>query len=137
MTNLKKAIFPIFSLIIAALLWNSCNESPYKQGKIYYSMYCANCHMENGSGLKGIIPPLAQVDYLSKYRSELPCIIRKGQKGLIVVNGIEYNQQAMLPIAKLTEFEITNILNYVGTAWGNTEKLFTVEEVRDGLNKCQ
>jgi hypothetical protein len=93
--------------------------------------------MENGEGLKGIIPPLAQVDYLSKYRSELPCIIRKGQKGLIVVNGIEYNQQAMLPIPKLTEFEITNILNYVGTSWGNTEKLFTVEEVRDGLNKCQ
>lgn len=92
--------------------------------------------MENGEGLKGLIPPLANVDYLANFRSKLPCIIRKGQKGKIVVNGVEYGQQEMLPIAKLTDFEITNILNYIGTAWGNTEKLWTVNEVRQGLEQC-
>jgi mono/diheme cytochrome c family protein len=131
---LKKSLFPI--LLISGFYWSSCDDNPYKQGKIYYSMYCANCHMDSGEGLKGIIPPLGKIDYLLKNRQNLPCVIRKGLKGNVTVNGINYNQQEMLPIAKLTDFEITNILNYIGTAWGNNEKLFTVEEVRDGLNKC-
>ena len=100
-------------------------------------MYCSNCHMENGEGLKGLIPPLAKADYLTNFRADLPCIIRKGQKGKIVVNGVEYGQQEMLPIAKLTDFEITNILNYIGTTWGNTEKIWTVDEVLQGLEQCQ
>lgn len=114
-----------------------CNDSPYKQGKMYYDSYCGNCHMDNGEGLKGIIPPLSKVDILSKNRQDLPCMIRRGVKGDITVNGVVYNQQEMPPLPQLTEFEITNILNYIGTSWGNTEKLFTVEEVREGLNKCQ
>lgn len=119
------------------LLSVSCDDNPYKQGKIYYEMYCSNCHMEDGKGLKGLIPPVAQADYLGLYRTNLPCIIRKGQKGKIIVNGSEYGEQEMLPIAKLTDFEITNILNYVGTSWGNKEKIWTVDEVRQSLKACE
>lgn len=93
--------------------------------------------MENGEGLRGLIPPLANADYLAKNRDAIPCIIRKGMKGKMVVNDIEYGQQEMLPIPQLTEFEITNILNYISTSWGNKERLWTADEVRLGLDKCQ
>ena len=92
--------------------------------------------MENGEGLRGLIPPLAKADYLSKSRGDIPCSIRKGLKGKIIVNGVEYGQQEMLAISKLSEFEIANILNYIGTSWGNNEKLWTADEVRAGLDKC-
>ena len=118
-------------------LYISCDKNPYQQGKIYYGLYCANCHMDNGEGLKGLIPPLAQADYLTTHRSDLSCIIRKGLKGPVLVNNIGYGQQEMPGVKKLTDFEITNILNYIGTAWGNTEKLWTVDEVREGLKKCE
>lgn len=92
--------------------------------------------MENGEGLKGLIPPLVKADYLAAHRNDIPCVIHNGMKGRVVVNGIEYGQQEMLPIKKLSDFEITNIMNYVSTSWGNAEKLWTLEEVRAGLKNC-
>jgi mono/diheme cytochrome c family protein len=131
---LKKSLFFIgFSMLLLAI---SCNDNPYKQGKIYYESYCSNCHGDNGEGLRGLIPPLAKSDYLNTHRADLPCTIHKGQKGAILVNGVGFGQQEMPAISKLTDFEITNILNYISTSWGNAEKLWTVEEVREGLKHC-
>jgi mono/diheme cytochrome c family protein len=132
---LKKLI--LFVFLFSTFLPIGCDDNPFKQGKRYYDGFCGNCHGENGEGLRGLIPPLAKSDYLSKNRESLACIIRVGQKGAILVNGVGYGQQEMPAIAKLTDFEITNILNYVGTSWGNTEKLWTVEEIREGLKNCQ
>ena len=132
---MKKIILFIPFFILLSNI--GCDDNVYKQGKRYYDGFCGNCHGENGEGLRGLIPPLAKSDYLSKNRGDLSCIIRRGQKGAIMVNGVGYGQQEMPAIAKLTDFEITNILNYVGTSWGNAEKLWTVEEVREGLKQCQ
>jgi mono/diheme cytochrome c family protein len=132
-----------FLFLTAALALSNCNSdtNTYKQGKILYGRYCANCHMEDGSGLKGLIPPLAKSDYLSAHRAELPCILLRGQQGKIVVNGVEYGNQEMPPIKRLTndpltDFEITNILNYVSTSMQNNEKIWTIDEVRAGLSTC-
>ena len=97
--------------------------------------------MEDGSGLKGLIPPLAKSDYLLAHRAELPCILLRGQKGKIVVNGVEYGNQEMLPVKRLTgdpltDFEMANILNYVSTSMGNNEKIWTIDEIREGLKAC-
>ena len=99
-------------------------------------MYCQNCHMENGEGLKGLIPPLAKADYLIKHRSELPCFFRKGLQGNIEVNGVTYGQQQMPANDKFSDFEITNIFNFIDHSWGNNNKLWTVDEVREGLKQC-
>ncbi len=128
--------FILFFLTGTLFLFVDCDGNTYKQGKILYEMYCQNCHMENGEGLKGLIPPLAKSDYLVKHRSELPCIIRKGLVGNIEVNGIQYGQQQMLGIDKFTEFELNNILNYVDNNWGNTGKLWKSDEIRDYLRQC-
>jgi mono/diheme cytochrome c family protein len=132
---LKKLI--LFVFLFSTLIPIGCDDNTFKQGKRYYDGFCGNCHGENGEGLRGLIPPLAKSDYLSKNRESLACVIHIGQKGAILVNGVGYGQQEMPAIAKLTDFEITNILNYVGTSWGNVEKLWTVEEIREGLKACQ
>jgi mono/diheme cytochrome c family protein len=120
------------------LIFAQCDDgNPYKQGKILYTNFCANCHMEDGTGLKGLIPPLANSDFLTTHRADLPCIIRKGQKGSIVVNGVTYGQQEMPAVPKLSDFEITNVLNFINQEWGNTGAIWTVEAVRERLNKCQ
>ena len=98
---------------------------------------CANCHQENGEGLKGLVPPLAKSDYLAAHRSKLSCVLKRGLKGNIVVNGVTYGTQEMLGNKDLTEFEIANVMNYIGTSWGNSEKLWMVDEVRDGLKSCE
>ena len=113
------------------------DEIVYKQGKLLYARMCANCHQDDGEGVRGLIPPLAKSDYLPAHRSELTCLIRQGQKGNIVVNGVTYGAQEMLGIASLSEFEIVNVLNYVTTSWGNQGDLWKVEEVREALKKCE
>ena len=42
----------------------SCNDSPYMQGKRLYLANCANCHMEDGSGLSALIPSIQKSVYL-------------------------------------------------------------------------
>jgi mono/diheme cytochrome c family protein len=138
----NKLLFCLF--LSASFALSNCDgdANTYKQGKILYDRYCSNCHMEDGAGLKGLIPPLAKADYLSIHRAELPCILLRGQQGKIVVNGVEYGNQEMPPIKRLTndpltDFEIANILNYVSTSMQNNEKIWTIDEVRAGLSTCQ
>jgi mono/diheme cytochrome c family protein len=135
---LKKLIFIV--PIIAVLVFANCSggdDTVYKQGKTLYTRLCANCHQENGEGLRGLVPPLANSDFLSTHRSELPCVIKIGLKGTIVVNGVTYGSQEMTGLGNATEYEIANILNYVHTSWGNKEKIWTADEVRDGLKNCE
>ncbi len=135
---MKKLIFIV--PIVAILVFANCGSSDdtvYKQGKTLYIRLCANCHQENGEGLRGLVPPLAKSDFLSTHRSELPCVIKIGLKGNIVVNGVTYGAQEMTGLGNATEYEIANILNYVHTSWGNQEKIWTADEVRDGLKNCE
>ena len=132
----------IQTLLIAALvatvsfnlISRYMNKQTYTQGAIMYNNFCANCHMEDGSGLEGNIPPLAQADYFADDPSIMTCIINKGMEGEIVVNGKTYNQP-MAAIPQLTEFEITNIINYISTSWGNDYPIIKLEQVRQRLNE--
>ncbi len=128
----------IASLIISFYLiaLQACHDTPYNHGKIMYENFCANCHMEDGSGLEQVIPPLAGADYLLKHKDEIACIIRYGQKGEIIVNGQTYNQE-MTASPQLTDNEITNIINYINSAWGNNYGYTKITEVKESLKSCE
>lgn len=117
------------------LLISACQPNPYKQGERLYKANCANCHMDNGEGLGALIPPLAGADYLEKNREKLPCLLRYGIKDSIVVNGKIY-AEAMPGVATLSEVQIANILNYVGTTWGNDIAPYRLDEVQKHLGNC-
>jgi mono/diheme cytochrome c family protein len=137
MTAIPRILHHTLIFILILFFLNACDTYPYKQGRMYYTQYCANCHLENGEGLHGLIPPLKGADYLTKSRELLPCVIRKGLKDSVLVNGIVYGVQEMAGIPKLTDFEITNILNYINTSWGNNLQIWTIDEVRTHLKKCE
>ena len=88
-----------------------------------YKSYCANCHMDTGEGLGALIPPINGVEYLAKNHDRLPCLVRYGLQDSIVVNGKSYAEQ-MPPADKLSDIDITNVLNYVNTHLGNQESAF-------------
>lgn len=91
--------------------------------------------MEDGQGLKGLIPPLANADYLKNNQAQIACIIRHGMQGTILVNGKEY-EQIMQPIPQLSDFEIANVINYINQAWGNDYGFVPINEVQASLKKC-
>ena len=133
---MKQQVNHIFILFILFFLSTTCNENPYKQGEILYNNFCSSCHMEDGSGLGLEIPPLANADYLKQYNLEVACIIRYGQQDTIQVNGKTYSQP-MAGIKKLTDVEITNIINYINQAWGNDYGTIQLPKVREKLNECK
>jgi mono/diheme cytochrome c family protein len=118
-----------------ATLLGGCFTDRQNEGKRLYEQRCANCHGTNGEGLRRMIPPLVNADYMTKYRAKLPCLIQHGQQGPMVVNGIEYNQ-VMPAQHDLDEGQITNLLNYVQSSWGNKPQPFTINEVIELLKPC-
>ena len=113
----------IAALILGVFLLSSFEQDPQlkesiKRGKEAYTMYCQNCHMENGQGMPDTNPPLAKADYLKKPAKTLIGIVLKGQSGEVVVNGKKYN--TMMPAQDyLTDDQIADVLNYVRNSWGN------------------
>ncbi len=131
-----KTIIPSVLIGMLLLFQTNCSNKRYEHGEILYQNFCANCHMEDGTGLVGNIPPLAGADYLAKEREKLACIIRYGIKEEIVVNGRRYTQ-AMEGIEQLSEAEITNVINYINTAWGNDLPFMPITEVQESLKNCR
>ncbi len=135
MKNKNVAIAFAFSLATALFMLSSCEEHPYNHGKILYQNFCSNCHMDDGKGLINIIPPLAGADFLANHPEKLPCIIYQGMSGKVTVNGKIYNTE-MPGSPKLTEFEITNVINYINNAWGNDYGVVKHLSVREALKEC-
>ncbi|BDS10328.1 c-type cytochrome [Aureispira anguillae] len=120
------------------LLGISCSnpaEKTYNEGAILYQKHCENCHMEDGSGLEALYPPLAGADMLENMGVGAACIIKNGLKGKIIVNGVEF-ETGMEPIKGLSNVEITNIVNYIHNAWGNKRAFIQLNEVEKTLETC-
>jgi mono/diheme cytochrome c family protein len=130
-----KNILPFLTIIAALISILFCSDSDFSHGERLYKANCANCHLENGQGIGLLMPPLARADYLQNNRAALPCILKNGIKDSIVVNGKNYVE--VMPGAKhLSDVQITNILNYVQTSWGNQNPVFRLDEVRKALKEC-
>ena len=129
---MKKNVYFLFFLLILS----SCGDRTFKQGKILYQGHCANCHMDNGKGLRSLIPPLAGVNYFGENRAMIACIIRNGLKDTIFIDDKIFSEE-MLPIPTLNEAEITNIINYINQAWHNDLGYVQLNEVKEALQKCE
>ncbi len=125
----------LLALLLCLAAEQACHRQPYPQGQALYQTHCASCHMDDGLGLRGVIPPLANADYIARDPAAMACIIRYGLQGEVVVNAKTYNQP-MEGIPQLTEFQIANIINYINSAWGNDYGYVSVPEVRQRLAAC-
>ena len=123
----------ITSLFMAINACKSLDTNPYKQGEFVYQKQCSGCHGEQGEGFKALYPPLAGSDFL-KNQEALPCLIRHGYKGEMVVNGVVYNQE--MPENRINEIQITNIINYINHSWGNNYPEVSLQEVKKKLDSC-
>lgn len=135
---MQKKITVLLLLICFGMFEFSCvnsAEKTYNEGAILYKKHCENCHMEDGTGLEALYPPLAGADMLESVGVGAACIIKNGLKGKIVVNGVEF-ETGMEPIKGLSTVEITNIVNYIHNAWGNKRAFIQLNEVEAILEKC-
>lgn len=107
---------------------NTASETVADDGKNVYLKYCLACHQTDGSGVPGMYPPLKNSDWLSKEKEVLIRQVLEGKKGIIVVNGIQFNQ-VMPKQDFLTNDQIARVLTYVRKEMGNQTDSVTVSEV--------
>ena len=88
--------------------------------------------MEDGTGLAELYPPLNGADFLMDDKTRLPYIMRYGIEGPLMVNGLEFDIP-MSGIPELSAVEISNITNYVLTAWTNDLGIMSFEDVMESL----
>lgn len=120
--------------VLSVWLLISCKPTPFAEGQRIYAAYCSNCHMDDGTGLAKLIPPLAGADYLLERQGNLACIILKGQQGPIVVNGVVYDE--VMPAADLSAVQLHNVINYISNSWGNQAPYVTIEDVEAWTAEC-
>jgi len=100
-----------------------------------YKKACVACHGENGQGVPGAFPPLAENPYLFKDRAYPALVVLFGLEGPIEVKGQTYS--GLMPsFAYLSDEEIAAVVAFVRNNFGN-EKLrpkgfedLTPEEVK-------
>lgn len=125
------------SLIIALslLAFTSC-EQKYNQGKVMYEFHCSGCHLEDGTGLGEIYPPLTKSAYTLEHIHDFACIISKGMQGPITVDGKTYDGE--MPGNKgLSAVEITNIINYMNHTFDYGLAPLKLEEIMKDLERCE
>lgn len=103
-------------------------------GREVYDKNCASCHQTDGKGLRGIIPPLDDSDYLRENQNGIPCLLRYGTKDTILVNGRSYPPE--MPAHQLTNLELAEVITYINNKWTNEIGLMPVKKVDSLMANC-
>ena len=107
-------------------------EQSITDGAEIYQDFCIQCHLNNGEGVSGVIPPLVKSDYLANNVELSIKAIKYGLSGPIEVNGEKYN--GVMQEQGLDDVEIADVLNYILNNWGNEFKEIITEEKVASIN---
>lgn len=124
-------LFFFLSTIVSAQ--QSLGDS-YERGKLLYDDFCVRCHLPNGLGESGLVPPLANADFLDDIKATVHSI-KYGIHGPIVVNGVEYDG-SMSPMG-LEDDEIADVTNFILNSWGNTSDDMIDEQYVKKVNEVK
>lgn len=131
-----KFILSTYSVVFITICLNLFTKKPLKEslidGEEIYNDFCAQCHLEDGEGVKGIYPPLANSDFLIDINQTIHSI-KYGLKGPIIVNGEKYN--SIMVSQGLDDEEISDVVNYILNSWGNSTNKIITEEIVKSINK--
>jgi len=121
----------LFNISLSLFIKKPLQES-LLDGQEIYEDFCAQCHLEDGKGVKGIYPPLAKSDFLKDINRTISSI-KYGLKGPITVNGEKYN--SIMVSQGLDDEEISDVVNYILNSWGNSTKQLITEEIVTSIEK--
>ena len=95
---------------------------------------CVACHLPNGLGQPGAIPPLDRSDWVLGDKERLIKISIHGLMGEVVVNEEKYvgvMQGFGQPLGSpLNDQQIADVLTYIRNEWGNSVSAISPEEVK-------
>ncbi|TAE50423.1 MAG: cytochrome c [Bacteroidetes bacterium] len=136
--NLKKIlpfIWPL--LLLAGLLGVKYTlDQQGGAGARVYAQHCASCHMDDGSGLRGVVPALDRSEYVKKVGPELICLIRNGISDTLSLreNGYRWPMPAN---PKISAQEMTSLVNFLGKKGSSSHSDLSFQQVSAALEDCK
>ena len=112
----------------ADLTGSATKEQRVSAGRVLYNGTCSVCHQQDGEGLAGVFPPLANSDYLMADTRRAIEVVLNGLTGPVTVNGSDFNS-VMPPMSQLNDDEIGNILTFALNSWGNEDGEISSDDV--------
>ena len=129
--------FILLSYFLIIILTVSQSYKSKKQsiedGSVVYNDFCIRCHLGNGEGTPGDIPPLAKSDYLFDDIDRSIHAIKYGLSGKITVNSKEYD--GVMEYQGLDNTEIADVMNYILNTWGNSYDVLITNKKVDEIKK--
>ncbi|MDG2111593.1 MAG: cytochrome c [Actinomycetota bacterium] len=113
-TKMARVLGLIAMVYATSLVVGSSTTSAGAQtdpGAELYDFHCAQCHQDNGVGIVGIFPPLADNPAASD-AGYVESVIRDGKSGPLDVLGTSYDED-MPGVEGLSDEEITAITQFV------------------------
>jgi mono/diheme cytochrome c family protein len=104
-------------------------------GQVLYKAQCAQCHGDNGEGIKTLVPPLTSSGFALKNIDSIPCWIKNGMSHPVIINDTLYDQP-MYP-NNLDEVQISNVINFMTTEFWHTDREVNSGWVKERLKTCQ
>ena len=103
--------------------------SSVSDGVSLYVSNCSGCHGANGSGIKGVFPPLNGSSIVQRDKETPIKILLHGLQGQVTVRGDHYNGTMPAFGSVLSDEQISAILTYVRSMPGNKSSSVSTEEV--------
>ncbi len=98
-------------------------------GAELYRTSCASCHQNNGQGVPGVFPPLANDPVVTAGDpSEHIKVVLFGRMGS-TINGTVYRAQMPAWADQLADTEVAAVINHERTSWGNNAPAVTAQQV--------
>ena len=117
---------PLVFFLSVAL--SSAEEAESKaRGERIFLQTCIVCHQATGQGAPPVFPPLAGSDWIKANRERAIRALCEGLSGPIRVNGADYNN--LMPVQPLDDRSVADVLTFVFSSWGNTERAVLPDEV--------
>jgi mono/diheme cytochrome c family protein len=118
----------IIVLLLSIFLQPLPKES-MERGKKVYDQYCMSCHMQDGTGVPRLNPPLVKTSYVIGDKTTIIEIILKGFDAQVEIEG-EYYQNTMAPHDFLTDEQIADVTTFVRNSFGNKASVVVPADVK-------
>lgn len=143
----------IASLSLSALVLGGCGRSDQTakeapdagapvdlaNGRAVFNRICFVCHQTTGLGVPGVFPPLAGSPIATEADPRrIVRIVLNGLQGPIDVGGKPFNNVMPPQGAALSDKDISDVLSYVRSSWGNAAQAVspaTVSAIRSSSNR--
>ena len=98
-------------------------------GARIFAITCAACHLANGLGTEGKVPPLAGSEWVTGNEGWLIRIVLHGLVGDVEVQGEVFNGAMPTWGGAFSDVQIASVLTFVRRSWGNRAPPVTAEIV--------